>query len=290
MPPARRQAVRARPLTQVFEIAVAASSLNPARRASVPLGSGSSAVEETTIITQRRPATTIGIPTVDRIPTRWGGLGNPPALPVPGRIRRYEQAGRSPCPLRQRRSSPERPPRPEDREQLAALRGAGEFRGSAIGLVTHDDHERDVNDARDLPRRRTGRRPAAGRPRLQASPRAVTRPVPRPERGARGCSPRPPGALRAVRRRRARRSVTSLATPYTTPSSGILRVFRSGPRRTEPSAQMTRFTNPITSSPRWKAASTSRDACRSSRWSRTSRTAGSAAPDSSIRASARRRG
>jgi hypothetical protein len=43
----------------------------------------------------------------------------------------------------------ERPPR-TDRERLTALGEAGELGGSAVGLVAHDAHERDVNDAPHL--------------------------------------------------------------------------------------------------------------------------------------------
>jgi hypothetical protein len=64
----------------VFEMAVAASSVNVPRRVSVSAGS-SMVVEETTIAPQRSPATTIGIPTLERMPARRTASAIVPSRP-----------------------------------------------------------------------------------------------------------------------------------------------------------------------------------------------------------------
>jgi hypothetical protein len=63
-----------------FAIAVASSSVKSARRASVP--SASCSVLETTIAPQRRPATTIGMPTVERISIRRTASTISPSSPA----------------------------------------------------------------------------------------------------------------------------------------------------------------------------------------------------------------
>jgi hypothetical protein len=63
------------------------------------------------------------------------------------------------------------------------------------------------------------------------------------------------------------RSVTSLAMPYTTPSSGIVRVLHSN-RRTEPSAQMMRLSKLVTSSPAASESMTSPACSTSSGWTK----------------------
>jgi hypothetical protein len=60
----RRASVR----DSAFEIAVAMSSVKAASLASVSSGSGSSAFEATIVTPQRRPSTTIGAPTDERMP------------------------------------------------------------------------------------------------------------------------------------------------------------------------------------------------------------------------------
>jgi hypothetical protein len=68
-------------LASLFAIAVATSSVKSVRRASVSCGRMSGSSEDTTMTPHRRPATTIGIPTLERIPTRLHASAIIPSRP-----------------------------------------------------------------------------------------------------------------------------------------------------------------------------------------------------------------
>src|SRR3954453_18545385 len=68
-------------------MAVAASSVNPVSRASVPAGSGSSSVDDTTIAPHRRPPTLTGTPTAARTPSSPATSQSGPEVPVEPSIR-----------------------------------------------------------------------------------------------------------------------------------------------------------------------------------------------------------
>ena len=71
-----------------FAIAVATSSVNPARRSSVPGGGGSSPVDTTAMRPHSSPSTVIGTPTAERMPISRA------APPASSSVYRSTRAGR----------------------------------------------------------------------------------------------------------------------------------------------------------------------------------------------------